>query len=63
MTNKFFIMYKFRSLMDVEIVNLPSVKNGILGIGGFSEVKLVRHVRGGALLAMKSLFKKNDTEV
>ncbi len=56
-------MYKFRTLADVEVVDLPNVKNGVLGVGGFSEVKLVRHVWGGELLAMKSLYKKNKTEI
>jgi len=34
---------KFRSLIDVEMINVKGKANSILGVGGFSKVRLVHH--------------------
>ena len=55
---------KFNSLADVEFINLKGKASSILGIGGFSKVRLITHkLDRGTQFAMKTLFKKNKTEI
>ena len=55
---------KFKSLADVEMINLKGKPNSILGVGGFSKVRLVHHRKDPNFkCAMKALYKKNKTEV
>ncbi len=55
---------KFTSLADVEMINLKGKQNSILGVGGFSQVRLVHHKNDRSQkFAMKALHKKNETEV
>lgn len=52
-------MFKFKSLEDIDFVD----KDKNIGIGAFSQVQLIRHVKNDQkLFALKKLFKKDKVE-
>ena len=54
----------FKSLQEVQIQQVNGKGSGVLGVGGFSQVRLVFHRDNPKeLFAMKKLFKKNETEI
>ncbi len=52
--------FPFKNLSDIQYKD----KNQNIGVGAFSEIKLVYHKAEPSIFyAMKTLHKKNDTEV